>query len=295
MTGRDGGAGQIWIRAMPGLFVFLWSTGFIAAKYGMDYAGPFTLLGLRFLIVVVLMTGLAVAMRAPWPARSQWLPIAITGIFVHAGYLGGVFGALHLGVEAGIIALIAGLQPVLTGALAGPLLGERVSARQWAGLALGLAGVVLVVRTKLALGLGTPIGMVFAIICMLSITTGTLTQKKFCADMDLRTGSVIQFVASAVVIVPIAYWLEGMVITPSWTLVASLLWLCLVLSIGAVSLMFILIRSGAAAEVVSLFFLVPPTTAILGWLAFSEKLDLISLIGMAMVVAAVAMVTWKRK
>ena len=167
--------------------------------------------------------------------------------------------------------------------------------RQWFGLALGLAGVVLVVRTKLELGLGTPLGMTFAMICMASITSGTLAQKKFCGGMDLRTGSVIQFIASFLLVLPIGWWLEGLAVMPSLTLAMSMIWLCVVLSIGAVTLMFILIRRGAAAEVASLFFLVPPTTAALGWLAFGERFDVFSLVGMVMVVFAVALVTWKRK
>ncbi len=295
MSGQGQSGRQLWVALMPPVFVFLWATGFIAAKYGLPYAGPFTMLTLRFGIVVILMTGVALLMNAPWPERSQWLPIAFTGLFVHGGYLGGVFAALELGVEAGVISLVAGLQPVMTGALAGPLLGERVTSRQWLGLALGLAGVVLVVRTKLELGLGTPIGMVFAILCMASITTGTLAQKKLCANMDLRTGSVIQFIASFLLVLPIGWWLEGLAVKPSLTLAMSLIWLCVVLSIGAVTLMFILIRRGAAAEVASLFFLVPPTTAMLGWLAFGERFDAFSLVGMVMVVVAVALVTWKRR
>lgn len=295
MSGQDQSGRQLWVALMPPVFVFLWATGFIAAKFGLPYAGPFTMLALRFGIVVVLMTGVALLMRAPWPSRAQWLPIALTGLFVHGGYLGGVFAALETGVEAGVISLVAGLQPVLTGALAGPLLGEVVTRRQWLGLALGLAGVVLVVRTKLELGLGTPLGMTFAMICMASITTGTLAQKKFCGGMDLRTGSVIQFIASFLLVLPIGWWLEGLAVQPSLTLAFSMLWLCVVLSIGAVTLMFILIRQGAAAEVASLFFLVPPTTAVLGWLAFGERFDPFSLVGMVMVVVAVALVTWKRR
>ena len=192
-------AASLWLRALPAVFVFLWSTGFIAGKYGMPHAGPFTFLSIRYVVVIVLMTGLALVTGAPWPKRSEILPIAVSGLFVHAGYLGGVFAALSFGVEAGVAALVAGLQPVLTGALAGPLLGETVTRRQWLGLGIGLAGVALVVRTKLGLGLGTPIGMGFSIFAMASITIGTLMQKRSCAFMDLRSGSVVQFLASAVV------------------------------------------------------------------------------------------------
>ena len=296
-TAAPGGAkgGALWLKSLPAVFVLLWSTGFIAGKFGMPHAGPFTFLELRYLIVIVLLTIFAQATRAPWPRRDQILPIAISGLFVHAGYLGGVFAALSFGVEAGVAALVAGLQPVLTAALAGPLLGEKITSRQWTGLCLGLAGVVLVVRTKLGLGLGTPLGMGFSLFAMLSITVGTLWQKRFCAHMDLRSGGVIQFAASALVTLPIAFWAEGFRVEWVTDFVLALGWLCLVLSIGAISAMYVLIRRGAAAEVASLFFLVPPTTAIIAWLLFRETLDPLSMVGMAMTVLAVAIVTYRSR
>lgn len=279
--------------ALPGVFVVLWSTGFIFGKLGLPHVGPFTFLEIRYVIVIVLLSLLSLATAAPWPAREKIPAIAIGGLLVHAGYLGGVFGAISLGVEAGVAALVAGLQPVLTAALAGPLLGETVSKRQWLGLAIGFAGVILVVRTKLGLGLGTPGGMALSAFAMLSITAGTLWQKRFCGGMDLRTGSVVQFAASAIVTLPLAWGLEGMRVEWAPNLVIAMTWLCLVLSIGAISAMFVLIRRGKAAEVASLFFLVPPTTALIAWAMFHETLDAVSMIGMALVVAAVAMVTWK--
>ncbi len=279
---------------LPAVFVLLWSTGFIFAKIGLPYVGPFTFLEIRYLVVAALLTILSVAMSAPWPPREKLLPIAVGGLLVHAGYLGGVFVAISIGVEAGVAALIAGLQPVLTAALAGRFLGERVSSRQWFGLALGFAGVLLVVRTKLALGLGTPVGMAFSAFAMLSITAGTLWQKRYCGGMDLRTGSVVQFVASALVTLPFAVALEGLHVRWSGELVFALAWLCVVLSIGAITAMFILIRRGKAAEVASLFFLVPPTTALIAWLLFDEKLEPLSLAGMALVALAVAVVTSRR-
>ena len=292
--GKASGA-RIWLAMLPAVFVFLWSTGFVAGKYGMPHAGPFTFLALRYLIVIVLLTGVSLAMRAPWPSRREIGPIALSGLFVHAGYLGGVFAALSVGVEAGVISLVAGLQPVLTAALAGPLLGETVTRRQWIGLVMGLAGVTLVVWTKLGLGLGTPLGMGFSIFAMFSITAGTLLQKRYGAVMDLRTGSVVQFVASAVVTLPIAIFVEGFRVEWALDFVMALAWLCLVLSIGAITAMYVLIRRGAAAEVASLFFLVPPTTAVIAWAMFHEVLDGRSLVGMALVVLAVALVTYKGK
>ena len=281
----------LWIRFLPAVFVLLWSTGFIAGKYGMPHAAPFTFLEIRYLVVIVLLSLFALATRAPWPARRELAPIAISGLFVHAGYLGGVFAALSFGVEAGVAALVAGLQPVLTAALAGPLLGEIITRRQWAGLALGLAGVALVVRTKLGLGLGTPVGMGFSLFAMGSITIGTLWQKRYCARMDLRSGAVIQFAASALVTLPIAIFAEGFRVDWTMDFLLALAWLCVVLSIGEISAMYVLIRRGAAAEVASLFFLVPPTTAVIAWALFGETLDPLSMGGMALVVIAVAMVT----
>ena len=292
--GKGPGVGM-WLKLLPAVFVFLWSTGFIAGKYGMPHAAPFTFLSIRFLVVIVLLTGVAILTRAPWPRRDEILPIAVSGLFVHAGYLGGVFAALSFGVEAGVAALVAGLQPVLTGALAGPLLGETVTRRQWLGLGMGLLGVVLVVRAKLGLGLGTPVGMGFSIFAMASITIGTLMQKRYCAFMDLRSGSVIQFLASTIVAVPIAIFVEGFRVDWTMDFLLALAWLSLVLSIGAISVMYVLIRRGAAAEVASLFFLVPPTTAVIAWALFNETLDPLSLGGMGLVVLAVAMVTYKRR
>lgn len=282
----------LFYASMPALFVLFWSTGFIGGKLGLQSAAPFTFLLLRFLIVAAVLWVVARIWRAPWPPRRALLPLAIGGVLVHAGYLGATFGALSVGVEAGVSALMAGLQPVLTAVFAAPFLGERVTARQWAGLALGFFGVTLVVWEKLGLGLGTPLGMGFAFLSAVFMTAGTLWQKKFGGAMDLRTGSIVQFLASAVVVAPLA-WMEGFRVEWTPSFVFALGWLCLVLSVGTITILFVLIRRGAAAEVASLFFLVPPTTAALAWLIFGERLAAISLVGTAFVVIAVAMVTWK--
>lgn len=280
--------------AMPATFVFFWSTGFIGGKLGLQSAAPFTFLLYRFLIVAAVLLVVALIWRAPWPSRHALLTIAIGGVLVHAGYLGATFGALSVGVEAGVSALMAGLQPVLTAVFAAPFLGERVTRRQWAGLALGFFGVTLVVWEKLGMGLGTPMGMFLAFMSAVFMTAGTLWQKKFGGAMDLRTGSIVQFLASAIVVAPLA-WLEGFRVDWTPSFVFALGWLCLVLSVGTISVLFVLIRRGAAAEVASLFFLVPPSTAVLAWLIFGERLAAVSLVGMVFVVIAVAMVTWKKR
>ena len=279
---------------LPGVFVVLWSTGFVFAKLGLPYVGPFTFLELRFIIVAALLTLLALATGAPWPPRDKLPAIAIGGLLVHAGYLGGVFAAISVGVEAGVAAIVSGLQPVLTAALAVAFLGERLTARQWFGVALGFVGVVMVVETKLGMGLGTPFGMGLSAFAMLSITAGTLWQKRYCGGMDLRTGSVVQFAASGIVMAPFAWGFEHFHVEWTGELVFAMAWLCLVLSIGAISAMFVLIGRGKAAEVASLFFLVPPTTAIIAWFMFHERLEPLSMAGMALVVLAVAMVTFRR-
>jgi drug/metabolite transporter (DMT)-like permease len=209
---------------------------------------------------------------------------------VHAGYLAGVFCAIHQGVSAGVIALIAGLQPVLTAAAASPLLGEQVSGRQWFGFALGLIGVALVVSGKLALGAGSLFGYALALVALLCITAGTLYQKRFCSGMDLRTGAVVQFAASAALMLVLAPLLETMQIRWSREFIFALAWLVCVLSLGAITLLFMLIRRGAASRVSSLFYLVPPVTALMAYIAFDERLSPSGAAGMVVTVTGVALV-----
>ncbi|ENO74710.1 hypothetical protein B447_21060 [Thauera sp. 27] len=279
-------------RLMPLLFVVLWSTGFIGAKYGLPYAEPLTFLAVRYVLVIGLMTLLALAMRAPWPASPRdAMHIAVTGLLVHAVYLGGVFMSIHHGLPAGISALVVGMQPLLTGALAGALLGERVSSRQWAGLALGFAGVALVVGSKVSVdGVATDaLGHMLlpALAALVGITAGTLYQKRFCPRFDLRTGSVLQFLPSLALTALVASQVETMQIDWSGEFVFALLWLVLVLSLGAISLLNLLIRSGSAVNVASLFYLTPPTTALIAWAMFGETLSPLALAGMAIAVSGV--------
>jgi len=282
------------LAMMPAVFVLLWSTGFIGAKYGLPYAEPLTFLGWRFGIVAVLLAILSVVMRAPWPRGREIVHLAVAGILINACYLGGVFASIYNGVEAGVSSLIVGIQPLLVAAVAGRLLGERVTALQWGGLALGLAGVCLVVWEKLGLGLGTPLGMGLSVFALLGMTAGTVYQKRFCGGMDLRSGNVIQFGAAAIVVLALATVLESMQVIWSTTFVLALLWAIVVLSIGAITLLFILIRRGAAAQVSSLMYLVPPCTAVIAYFLFDERLAPISLAGMALTVVGVALVNVRR-
>jgi drug/metabolite transporter (DMT)-like permease len=275
---------------LPALFVFLWSTGFIGAKLGLPHAGPLTFLALRFALAAALLALLALATRAPWPRRpAEVAHYAAAGLLVHAVYLGGVYVGIARGVEAGVSALIVCLQPLLVAALAGLLLGERVTARQWLGLALGLAGVGLILARKLGHGLGDPWGALACVAGLLGITAGTLYQKRHCAGMDLRTGNVVQFAAAALATGVPALLLEDNRIEWTGGFVFALLWLVVVLSLGAISLLYVLIRRGAASRVSGLFFLVPPTTALIAWPLFGETLGPVELAGMGLAVGGVAL------
>ena len=277
-------------RFYPFLFVFLWSTGFIGAKYGLPYAEPLSFLLTRYGFVIALMTAIALATRAPWPKEpKQWLHIGVSGVLVHAIYLGGVFVAIKHGLPAGITALVVGMQPLLTAFGAGWLLGEKVSGRQWGGLALGFVGVGLVVSGKLGDGALGPM-LIPALIALLGITVGTLYQKRFCAKFDLRTGSVIQFVPTAVLTAIAVALYEDYKIEWTGQFAFALGWLVLVLSIGAISLLNLLIRSGSAVNVASLFYLTPLSTALIAWVIFGENLTLTAAFGMLLAVSGVYLV-----
>jgi len=277
-------------RFYPFLFVFLWSTGFIGAKYGLPYAEPLSFLLIRYGFVIALMTAIALATRAPWPKDpAQWLHIGVSGVLVHAIYLGGVFVAIKHGLPAGITALVVGMQPLLTAFGAGWLLGEKVSGRQWGGLGLGFVGVGLVVSGKLGEGALGPM-LIPALIALLGITVGTLYQKRFCAKFDLRTGSVIQFVPTAVVTALAVACFEDFRIEWTGQFAFALGWLVLVLSIGAISLLNLLIRSGSAVNVASLFYLTPLSTALIAFAIFGEKLTLTAAFGMLLAVSGVYLV-----
>ncbi|HSK39918.1 MAG TPA: DMT family transporter [Arenibaculum sp.] len=290
-TRKAGIIGVDWIGLTPVAFVGLWSTGFIGAKYGLPYAEPITFLLVRLSLVAALLCLLALATRAPWPRRAMDVAhVCVAGLLVHGAYLGGVFAAIDRGLPAGVTALVVGLQPLLTATLVGPLLGERVTSQQWAGFALGLCGVLLVVWEKLALGAGQAASLGLALFALLGITAGTIYQKRFCGGMDLRTGTAIQYAATSVPLAAIALTTETMAISWTGDFIFALAWLSLVLSVGAIFLLFLLIRRGAAAKVASLFYLVPPVTALIAWLMFDERLGPSALAGMAIAAAGVALV-----
>lgn len=273
------------------LFVLLWSTGFIGAKFGLPYAEPYTFLLIRFWLVAAILLVLSVATRAPWPRTArEVIHLLVTGLLIHAVFLSGVFSCIYNGVPAGITALIVGMQPVLTAIAVGPLLGEKVSIRQWTGLALGILGVALVMQDKVLLTPNLSQGFVWSGAALLGITAGTLYQKKFCSMTDLRTGTVIQYTGAGIALAVAAPLFESMEVAWTGEFIFALLWLSLVLSVGAIFLLYTLIRRGKASSVAGLFYLVPPCTALIAFFVFGETLNPISLCGMAIAVVGVALV-----
>lgn len=271
-------------RLLPFLFVVLWSTGFIGARLGLPHIQPLTFLLIRYCAVLVCMLLIALLSRAPWPATPrQWLHIGVAGLLVHGVYLGGVFMAISLGLPAGVASLVVGVQPLLTAIGAGYFLGAHVSARQWLGLLLGLGGVALVLWDKLGLEFGAQ-ALVPAVAALLAITAGTLYQKKFCPVFDWRTGSVAQFLPTTLATGVLALAFENFQIDWTGELFFALGWLVLVLSIGAVSLLNWLIRHSNAVNMASLFYLVPPCTALFAWLLFDNTLSGLALLGMGITV-----------
>jgi drug/metabolite transporter (DMT)-like permease len=278
----------------PLLFVILWSSGFISAKLGVSHAEPFTFLILRFVFVIALMLPLAVMWRVRWPrSLRETAHIAAAGALLQCGYLSGCFSAMYYGMSAGVIALIVGLQPILTAFAATPLLGETVTAVQWLGLVLGFGGVALVVWQKISVHALDAVSIGWALLGLASITAGTLYQKRFCPAFDVRAGSVIQFSASLLLVLPVALLTETMDVRWNSELVFALAWSVLVLSIGAISLLFYLIERGDATRVSSLFYLTPPTTAAMAWLIFGDTLGLIAVLGMMISIVGVALVVRK--
>jgi drug/metabolite transporter (DMT)-like permease len=267
----------------------LWSTGFISARYGLPYAPPLKFLLVRFALAATLMSLVTLATRAPWPRGVRQVGhVAIAALLVHGAYLGGVFVSIAAGMPAGTSAMLVGLQPIVTVFLARAWLGERISARQWVGLGLGLVGVYLVVRHKIAFaGDAATLGPILA--ALAGISLGTLYQKRFVAHVDLRSGAVVQFAACVLVYAPIVAWLEPAPILWTAPFAFALGWSVVVLSVGAVSLLYWLLRHGAAADVARLFYLVPPVTALMAFALFGERLDAFALGGMVLIAVGVAL------
>ncbi|MDO9360622.1 MAG: DMT family transporter [Polaromonas sp.] len=281
---------------MPAVFVLIWSTGFIVAKYGLPYAPPLSFLAIRYALSLLCFIVWIRLARVAWPtSRAQWLHLAMTGVLIHAGYLGGVWSAIKAGMGSGLTALIVGLQPVLTAVWVSRM-GEsgdaesRVSARQWLGLVLGLAGLLLVVSRKFGAGNeATFYTLVCAVLALLSITAGTLYQKRFVAPADVRSANAIQLGAALLVTLPFTL-LETEAVQWTSGFVGALAWSVLGLTLGGSSLLYMLIQRGAATAVTSLLYLVPPTTALMAWLLFAESITVVTVAGTALTALGVSLV-----
>jgi len=278
------------ITGAPVLFVLLWSTGFIGARYGLPYIEPLTFLAVRMVFVVLVLGAIALISGARWPDRRETGHSLVAGLMVHGLYLGGVFTAISQGVPAGVSALITGLQPILTSTIANRFMGETVTRLQWSGLALGLAGVALVLHDRALVEAGTWTGWIANFVALFGITLGTLYQKRYCGNIDWRTGNTVQYAGACVLFGIGAFAFETRMIHWSAELVFAIAWLVLVLSISAIGLMYWLIRRSAASGFSSLFYLVPAVTAVFAYLLFGEKLDALSIAGMVVCAAGVVMV-----
>ena len=285
-------------RAMPAVFVLIWSTGFIVAKFGLPYAPPLHFLAIRyFLSIICFLVWIALA-RAAWPReQSQWLHLGATGILMHAGYLGGVWIAVKGGMGSGLAALIVGLQPVLTALWVSWVASgdagqdtQKVTSRQWLGLALGLGGLLLVVSRKFGDGHEvTALTLAATIIALLSITAGTLYQKRFVKPTDVRTANAIQLGAALLVTLPLTV-LETEAIAWNPSFMGAMAWSVLALTLGGSSLLYLLIQRGVATAVTSLLYLVPPTTALMAWALFDELITTATVLGTALTALGVSLV-----
>jgi drug/metabolite transporter (DMT)-like permease len=290
---------------MPAVFVLIWSTGFIVAKFGLPYAPPLSFLAIRYILSIacfLIWIGLA---RAVWPkSRQQWLHLSVTGVLMHAGYLGGVWVAVKAGMGSGLAALMVGLQPVLTAlwlswasrSSAGVSSGQpAVTRQQWLGLALGLGGLVMVVARKFGTGSEvTALTLGSTVVALFSITIGTLYQKRYVQPTDVRTANAVQLMAALLVTLPFTL-LETEAIVWNASFIGAMAWAVLALTLGGSSLLYLLIQRGAATTVTSLLYLVPPTTALMAWLLFSESITVVTVLGTALTALGVSLVVRSAK
>jgi drug/metabolite transporter (DMT)-like permease len=281
---------RVAIAAAPMVFVLLWSTGFIGARFGLPYIEPLTFLAVRMVFVVAILGAIALMSSTRWPNGAEVAHSLMAGAMVHGLYLGGVFIAISQGVPAGIAALIPGLQPILTSTIANRFMGERVTRLQWIGLVLGLVGVALVLHNREIVAAGSTIGWAGSLVSLFGITLGTLYQKRFCGRIDWRIGNLVQYIGAGVLFWVGAFTFETREIHWSGELVFAMAWLVIVLSIAAIGLMYWLIRRSAATGFASLFYLVPAVTARFAFMLFGERLDALSIAGMVVCAVGVVLV-----
>jgi drug/metabolite transporter (DMT)-like permease len=288
---------RLFLLATPALFVFFWSTGWIAAKFAAPHADPLWYLTIRFACAGIIIALYAIAMRAPWPTgRRAWLHALVSGALLHGIYLGGVWWAVKHGLSAGISGLLAALQPLLTALLAPYLLQETITARQWTGVTIGLFGVLLVLSPKLGVDMGGTgeaawMALGINIIGMFAVTAGSFYQKRFVSGADLRTVTSVQYLGALIIVTPLALATESLHFDHSLTLYAVLAWSVLVLSVFTIAIMLMMINRGEVTRVSVLIYLVPSTVALQAWLLFGETLNAVQITGMVLTAAGVYMAT----
>lgn len=277
------------------LFVLLWSTGFIVAKIGLRYAGPFTFILIRMGIAIVIMGIFTLVMKARWPRQLKTIwHLAVAGVLTHAVYLGASWSAVAQEVPVGIVAIIAGLQPLVTSVLAGPMLGEKTTQRQWIGLLVGFLGIFIIVEPRLQAAILSFQGIALAVFALLGITLGTLYQKRFCRNIDLRSGQVIQLIAASLVIWPWVYWMQEKPVEWSGEFIFSLFWMSIVLSGIAITLLTWLIYNTPAASVAVLFYVTPPLAMVYAYIILGENLGWLGIAGMAVTISGLILTITKK-
>ncbi|NQU66259.1 MAG: DMT family transporter [SAR324 cluster bacterium] len=282
----------------PWIFVFLWSTGFIGAKYGLPWAEPFTFLFYRMLLSILLYFLLILIYKPAIPTNHRIIGHSvISGLLMHGAFLGGVFGSIKLGMSAGLGALIVGMQPLMTAVLAKPMLGDRVSRRQWFGLFLGMTGISIVLAERAATSVGDSLfngfglwSLTMALIALVGISIGNLWQKKYCAEVHPLSGAFIQYSACAILFGIAALNFETMEVVWNLSFLLAMGWLVFGLSLTAILLLMFLIKKGEATKTASLFFLVPPLTVLESYFLFDETLSFLAMLGVVVAVSGVMIV-----
>ncbi len=277
-------------------FVSVWGSGFLATKIGLQYAAPFTFLTLRFLFGIACLLPLVWLTRAPWPStRRDVFHVIVAGLLMHVTHLSGSHYAQYLGISAGIVAVLLSIQPVVTALIAARWLGERLLPYQWLGIALGFAGVLLVVWHKIDVREMTLASLTAVVISLVGVTAGTLYTRVFCPRVDLRASALLQFVVTAAVLAPLAWFTEGFVVQWAWPMLAAIAFLVIGASILAVNALHTLMRRGEATRVTSIFYLTPLFAVVLEYLLFGVVPSALSIAGIAVTCAGVALVTWRRR
>ncbi len=271
-------------------FVFVWGSGFIATKTGLQYAAPFTFLSMRFAIGIVCLLPVLMWLRPHWPRTPKvWLHLAVAGLLMHAIHLSGSHYGQFEGLSAGVVAIVLAAQPLLTALIAARLMSERPSRRQWLGIFVGLAGVALVVWHKLEIQAMTPTSLIALITALLALTIGTLYQRRYLKDVDLFVAAFIQFIISAIVLAPLAYFVEGAAVVWAWPLLVAMLFLVVFASVLAVSALHVLMRRGEAVRVSSILYLPPVIAVAAEWVFFRVVPTGITFFGVAIVCLGVWM------